>query len=190
MNPRFSLWAAAERKLFWIYSAVIFVCCSGAVHAELPIIGPPGPEHFHWRGTVKGEVVNMDIEAGIFVPGDHKIRHNGDQVDGYSLCPYNPTGCPPTVRFYTIKKWTLQWGGKRIGISPRGAYASLFNPDLHSPTNGSKEADGDAVIVQVSRNGRSLSVTMGCGRDGIVGTVAFVITKDGRIRRYVVGVGS
>ena len=143
------------------------------------------PKRLHWQGKVKGETVTMDIEAGTIVAADHKIRNDGEKIDGYDALPgYNPSW-GTRFPYFIIRDWKIRWGGKDVHI-PRGVYTSVFTPHLTGSKPYLNSRTGD-VFVCTSAGGDALMVTMGCGYDAVTVTVAFVITKDGRAHRFVVG---
>ena len=141
------------------------------------------PKHVHWQEEIKGETVVMDIDAEYFVAAKHKVRRNGGYVDGYQALPGYSTGWGSKFPFFTINSWKIRWGHRWLRLFPRGVYTSVFTPRLGEAGNPLDEQG----VVSVCDEGDTLLFTVGFGMDGVTGTITFVITKDGRVRRFVVG---
>jgi len=142
-----------------------------------------------WKGTIKGEEVEVSIQEGEFVKADHQLgveEGHITTVDGYEghfSQPDNFGKMPPH-----IKSWTVRWGGKDI-VLPKGIYTSVFHPKLKSVEERFDDARlNNAVWIGESDDGESLLVIMMCGQDAQHVRLAFTIPKDGKAHRFTVEV--
>jgi hypothetical protein len=174
-----------KRSFLFISEAFLFVLSAFGRDSEQGMRAEGFPKRLHWQGKVKGETVTMDIEAGAFVAAEHKVKDSGGTIDGYRSLPGYMTSWGNGFPHLIITDWRIRWGGKPVHI-PRGVYTSVFTPQLTGPKSYF-DMDSSEVCVMSSDRGSALVVSMGCGYDGVTLTLAFVITKDGRVHRFVLG---
>ena len=142
----------------------------------------------------------MDIEAGAFVPAEHRFRMSNDYgqlTDGYPSYggvwfPDTKSRTPLKFPNFIIKEWKVRWGGKPLHLS-RGAYTSIFSPKLtiaplHSPLP--PEEDFVGVDVNTADNENALVVSIHCGYVAVTYVVTFIIKKTGQVYRYCLSASS
>ena len=137
-----------------------------------------------WKGMVDGEEVSMSIKAGDFEEGLHEIVDKDGEnprIDGFKTCFFRDrNGVMP----HHITEWKITWGGKEVTI-PKGAYTSIFLPNLEAVAEHFDEMDpGNKMWIGPSEDSGSLMVVMMCGYDAVHVRLALVIAKDGEVRRF------
>ena len=158
------------------------------------------PRRLHWEGKVKGKMVTMDIEAGAFVPSEHRFKMVSDQgqlIDGYLSYAgiwFPDTKSKTALKFpnFIIKDWKIRWDSKALHL-PRGVYTSIFTPKLTiAPLRSPLPPDEDFVGVDVGTtdNENALVVSIHCGYDAVTYVVTFIITKTGQVYRFCSGASS
>jgi len=167
---------------------ICILYCIPHVRAE----APPWrnmPKKMEWKGKVNGEEVEILIKAGEFIKSNYKtVKEDKNSkvitkignYDCYFGRPRNGV-MPPH-----ITEWTIRWAGKDVKM-PRDVYASVFLPALYGVTRNFNESiSGTKLWIGKSSDDQDLMIIMLCGFDAQHARIAFIISKDGSVKRFFI----